>query len=121
MNQSLISALGEAWGKIQAYCKEQYSGVSTRDIQVRWKHNVYGWIEFGVTPDGTAYIVHGHHAQSSRAEDADWYFHPVHKTAPGSQFTKYNRIEEVVRDWPLVKRKLEEAAAKERGIFNFEV
>ena len=107
MNRTLKKALDDAWAKIQTYCKEQYSGVSTRDVQIRWKHDPYGWIEFGVTRNGTAYIVHGHHAQSSRAADADWYFHPAHKE--GYPYTKYDRIEEVVRDWPTVKMRLEDA------------
>ena len=117
----LNAALTDAWAKIQEYCKDQYAGVSSRDVQVRWKHNTFGWTEFGVTPDGTPYIVHGHHAQSSRDSTADWYFHPEHKTSDGASFMRYDRMEEVVRDWPQVKATLEKRFAQERNIFDFNV
>lgn len=116
---NLNAALETAWGKIQAYCKENFAGVSCRDIQFGWKHDVYGWTEFGITPNGDAYFVSGDHSQSSRDANADWYYHPDHKA--GYVFTKHARMEEVVRDWPIIKEKLLQAVRVERSIFNFEV
>ena len=48
-------ALRTAWKKIQEYCS-QYAGRSNQDVQVRWRHDMYGWTEFGVTPNGVPYI-----------------------------------------------------------------
>ena len=48
-------ALAKAWESIQEYCKK-YKGLSTQDVQFEWKHEVYVWQEFGVTPNGEAYL-----------------------------------------------------------------
>lgn len=117
---SINHALMSAWTKIQEYCKERYHHVSTRDIQIRWKHNVYGWTEFGVTPDGSAYIVHGNHSQSPTSPNAEYHFHPQRPTRPEDMPTRFCRLEEVVKDWPIIKEKLEDAFSIERRIQNFE-
>ena len=115
---NLNKALDNAWHKIELYCQEKYAGVSTRDIQFSWKHDIYGWIEFGITPNGTPYIVRGDHATDRRSNNATWFFHPAHKD---SFFDiKYASIEEIVKDWPIIKKKLEEKVNIEQSIFNFE-
>ncbi len=118
-NKTLNSALEEVWGKIHKYCKEQYSGISPRDVQVRWKQDMYFWSEFGVTPNGDIYIVHGNHDQDSRADDADWYFHPDHKTSPMVRSQRCHRMEEAVRNWPKIKEMLAKRFDEERRIFDF--
>ena len=117
MESKLQEALDVAWEKIQSYCKK-YAGCSVRDVQIRWKHEIYCWREFGVTPQGVAYINGGNHSQSPRGKDTAWVGHPEHK-APCDQI-KYGFIEQVVRDWPCIKEMLEEKFKEEKRIFAFE-
>lgn len=111
-------ALDTAWPKIQVYCKEHYAGRSIRDVQVSWYFDTYHWLEFGVTADGDPYFVRGDHSKSSRSNNADWYYHPTH--AEGYFGTKYGSMERIVRDWPVIKEKLEKAFQKEEQILNFQ-
>lgn len=115
---TLYKALDEAWKKIKSYCEEKYAGISTRDVQFSWKHEIYGWIEFGVTPSGTPYIVRGDHSKDRRSDSAEWFFHPSHKE--GYFPAKYPSIEEVIRDWPIIKERFEKECNTEHSIFNFE-
>ena len=117
MEKILNNALSEAWSKINDYCKK-YAGISTRDVQIRWKHDVYGWIEFGVTPQGKAYINRGDHSKSPGENNTTYIGHPMRKEA--DQWTKYPSIEEVVKDWPAIKEILEKRFDDEKRIFNFE-
>ena len=113
-------ALRTAWKKIQEYCS-QYAGRSNQDVQVRWRHDMYGWTEFGVTPNGVPYIVHGDHSQDSRSSSAAWYFHPQHRTSAGDEFMRYSRMEEVISDWPRVKDCLARAFGREAEIWDVKV
>lgn len=117
MDAKLCATLEVAWEKIQSYCKK-YAGCSVRDVQIRWKHDVYCWREFGVTPQGIAYINGGNHAQSPRGKDTSWIGHPEHKDAYDS--IRYAFIELIVRDWPTIKEKLEKQFDEEKLIFAFE-
>ena len=118
MATSYVAAVGKAWSKIQEYCKEHYANISTRDVQVRWEHDVYGWTEFGVTPSGTPYINSGDHSRCSREKSTTWVFHPLYNNA--HPYMVYPLIEKVVKDWPTVKNCLEKQLEKENRIFNFE-
>lgn len=116
---TLNQALDNAWKEIQKYCKENYAGKTTRDIQFSWKHDTYGWLEFGVTPNGTAYFVRGGHHLSHRSKDADWYYHPDYKE--GYYGTKYREMEQIIKDWKKIKNILEQKFAVEDSIFNFKI
>ena len=109
-------AIMNAWGKISEYVKENYTGVFENGIRFRWKHEVYGWKDFGVTPDGVAYIVKGSHGTSDLNE---WFYHPVIKKTyePG----RLAVTEDIVNDWAIIKKKLSELAEKENGLYNFQV
>lgn len=109
-------ALQEAWESIQKYCKK-YAGLSTQDVQLEWKHEVYVWQEFGVTPNGEAYFVRGNHCTSRRSDRADWYYHPCH--IMGYIPAKYPCIEDIVTHWELIKEKLEKKFEIENSIYNF--
>lgn len=117
MDSKMRDALDVAWEKIQRYC-QQYAGRSIRDVQIRWKHEIFGWCEFGVTSNGEAYINGGNHSQSSRGKDTAWVGHPEHNDP--YENCKYGFIEKVVRDWPIIKDKLEMRFEEERLIFAFE-
>ena len=109
-------AIMSAWSKIRTYVKENYSNVFTNEVRFRWKHEVYGWKEFGVTPDGIAFIVKGSHGTSAMNE---YYYHP---TKPmGYEFTKLNSVEAVVNDWQTIKKILNALAEKEKRLYDFEV
>jgi hypothetical protein len=112
-------ALIEAWEKIQKYCKYNYEGKSTQDVQFEWQHEIYVWQEFGVTPKGEAYFVRGNHSTSRRSEKADWYYHPEHKT--GYSGAILGTIEDIVTHWETIKKKLEENFKKEQNIYNFKI
>ena len=114
----LTVALDSAWAKIQAYCKQHYTGMSIQDVQVKWKHDTYGWLEFGVTPAGVPYYVRGNHFLSSRSPDTQWYYHPGHQM--GYEPARYARMKEIIQDWPVIKEKLEQQFEKEKLIFAFE-
>ena len=117
--KSLHSALRDAWQQIQAYCKSNYAGVSTRDVQFRWDSGVYGWGEFGVTPEGIPYIVRGDHSMDSRSKNATWLYHPLYANAYA--WDEDRCLEPVIRNWPTIKEKLEKHMAAERSIYNFRV
>lgn len=109
-------ALQKAWKTIQEYCKK-YKGLSTQDVQFEWKHEVYVWQEFGVTPNGEAYYVRGDHCTSRRSNKADWYYHPEHKM--GYSGAQYGCIEDIVTHWDTIKTKLEKKFQTEHSIYNF--
>lgn len=116
METKLQEALDAAWEKILIYCKK-YAGCSVRDVQIQWKHNAYCWRDFGVTPQGVAYINYGNHITSRRGRESVWFGHPVYKD---TGINKYEIIEDVVRNWPAIKEKLEERFKEEKLIFAFE-
>lgn len=117
MDAKLCAALDVAWEKIQTYCKK-YAGCSIRDVQIRWKHGSYGWLEFGVTPAGVPYYVRGNHFLSSRSPDVQWYYHPSHEM--GYELARYAWMKEIVQDWLVIKEKLEQQFEEEKQIFAFE-
>lgn len=119
MSQSINAALENAWSKIQNYCKEKYTGKTSRSVQFEVYRDVYMWLEFGVTPNGDAYFVKGNHFLSHTSIDADWYYHPTH--SEGYFGTKYRDLEAIVRKWPEIKARLADKFAQEESIFNFEV
>lgn len=112
-------ALENAWKEIQKYCKKNYAGRTTKDIQFEWQHEVYGWTEFGVTPNGDAYFVRGDHSKGRRSKGADWYYHPEYEE--GYAGVKHREIEKIVTNWPKIKCILEEKFAIEDSIWNFKI
>ena len=119
MSQSINAALDNAWSKIQNYCKEKYKGKTVRDVQFQVYHDMYMWMEFGVTSNGDAYFVRGDHSMSHTSDRADWYYHPGHKE--GYFALKYRELETIVRKWTEIKVMLAKKFAQEESIFNFEV
>lgn len=119
IDYNIARALDKAWNQIDLYCREKYEGKTTRDIHFGWKHDVFGWLEFGVQPNGAPFFVHGNHSQSYGSKDNDWYFHDRHRD--GYPYAKYDRMEEIVADWPIIKKKLEELFQREESILNFKI
>lgn len=109
-------AIMDAWKQIQDYVHDNYAGVFAKDMRFRWKHEVYQWVEFGVTPEGYAFIVRGCHGWGD--SEADFFYHPG-KT--GYDRLKLTLTEQVVRDWPTIKRLLQEYAEKENALYNFQI
>lgn len=111
-------AIMNAWKKIQEYVKKEYDGVFEKGIRIRWKHEVYGWTEFGVTSTGDAYICHGSHGCGDRM--TDWFYHPDTRK-PTFERTRMTHTEKVVNDWEIIKQELYKMALKERLLYNFQV
>lgn len=109
-------AIMNAWGKIQAYVKENYNGVFSKEIRFKWKHEIYGWTEFGVTSNGTAFIVTGSHGTDNLN---DWFYHPtITKTY---EHKRLSVTEDVINDWQTIKEKLKSLGDKENALYNFKV
>lgn len=110
-------AIMEAWNKISKYVKDNYTNKFEKGVSFTWKHKVYYWIKFGVTPDGIAYITKGNHSSSIPTE---YCYHPEKEDTQLVNIKK-SMTEEVVDDWLIIKEKLKMLAEKEYSLYNFKV
>lgn len=110
-------AVMAAWGKIQKAVKQEYAGVFHKELRFRWKHEVYGWTEFGVTPDGDAFLVTGSHGAGDSY--ADFFYHPVVRKTYEPK--RIQVTEEAVTDWPQIKEILRKKAAAEKSVYDFHI
>lgn len=108
-------AIMDAWDKISKYVKDNYTHTFEKGISFRWKHEVYYWIQFGVTYEGDAYIAKGNH---SSVIPTEWFYHPD-PNKPTFERLKLRCTEEVIDDWFNIKEKLRQLAEKENSLFNF--
>ena len=110
-------AVISAWNKISEYVRKEYAGVFQNGLRFRWKHDVYGWTEFGVTPKGDAFIATGMHGAGENY--TEYYYRP-----DKSKTYEPKRIgvtSEVVEDWQKIKKILEKRAEKEKALYDFQV
>ena len=115
----LTDALDSAWAKIQTYCKKNYEGRSTQDVQVRFINGPNRIVEFGVTPGGIPYIAWSDYQRMYvKGKGFDWIYHPDHDTHNDS--IRYRLIEEVIHEWEFIKKKLNERFDKLKAIMEFE-
>ncbi len=110
-------AVISAWNKISEYVRKEYAGVFQNGLHFRWKHEVYGWTEFGVTPKGDAFIATGSHGAGEQY--TDYYYHP--DKSKTYEPKRISVTSEVVEDWQKIKKILEEKAKKEKALYNFQV
>ncbi len=115
------NALDRAWKKIQDYGKT-LADHSTQDIVVQWQTNGEEWDAFGVTPDGTAFFLHGNGEdknEESGYNGIEYFGHPYYPE--GDNLIRYQCLEKLVRNWKIIKKMMRNELDELDEIYSFEV